>query len=343
MRRPRWIVLGLAAAAPLLLAWGAPGHRLITRAAIDAAELPAWIRDEAPRIAEQSNEADRYRGFRLDALREENNPEHYIDLELLPRYGLTLRTLPRSRYAFIQRMAVAAHRSGDPGRRAIGQDVGARPSFDPEGVGTLPYAIMEHHAKLVSSMNSARILERLGDPQREHQLRQARENVISHMGHLAHFVGDAAQPLHTTIHHHGWKGENPNGYTTDPDIHGRVDGGVLREHRLGAETIAAAMPEGPGEIGADEVWEAVLALIERSHGQVDRLYELERTGDLGAEPGRAFIADRLADAASTLAALYRSAWAASEPTEDQISGWIRYNSLGAEDRWNAPARAAPSN
>ena len=47
--------------------------------------------------------------------------------------------------------------------------------------------------------------------------------------------GDIAQPLHTTKHHHGWKGENPNGYTTEYSIHAYIDGGVLKLHRINAD------------------------------------------------------------------------------------------------------------
>ena len=39
------------------------------------------------------------------------------------------------------------------------------------------------------------------------------------MGVMGHYVGDCAQPLHTTKHHNGWVGENPHGYTTWPGLH----------------------------------------------------------------------------------------------------------------------------
>ena len=58
------------------------------------------------------------------------------------------------------------------------------------------------------------------------------------MGILAHFVGDAAQPLHTTKHHHGWKGDNPNGYTTENSIHAYIDGGVIKTQRIDAEGVS---------------------------------------------------------------------------------------------------------
>ena len=43
------------------------------------------------------------------------------------------------------------------------------------------------------------------------------------MGWLGHYVADAAMPLHDSIHHDGWAGDNPKGYTRDPNIHGRFE------------------------------------------------------------------------------------------------------------------------
>jgi hypothetical protein len=40
---------------------------------------------------------------------------------------------------------------------------------------------------------------------------------------MGHYIGDGSQPLHDTIHHDGWQGPNPNGYTRDPKVHGRFE------------------------------------------------------------------------------------------------------------------------
>jgi len=48
------------------------------------------------------------------------------------------------------------------------------------------------------------------------------------MGVMGHFVGDGAQPLHTTIPHNGWVGANPKGYTTARTFHAWIDGGFIR-------------------------------------------------------------------------------------------------------------------
>ena len=48
-------------------------------------------------------------------------------------------------------------------------------------------------------------------------------DIAFYMGWLGHYVADAAMPLHDSIHHDGWSGENPKGYTRDPEIHDRFE------------------------------------------------------------------------------------------------------------------------
>src|SRR5205085_5893966 len=48
-------------------------------------------------------------------------------------------------------------------------------------------------------------------------------DVAFYMGWLGHYVADAAMPLHDSVHHDGWSGDNPKGYTRDPAIHDRFE------------------------------------------------------------------------------------------------------------------------
>ena len=36
-------------------------------------------------------------------------------------------------------------------------------------------------------------------------------DIAFYMGWVGHYVADAAQPLHNSIHHDGWSGANPKG------------------------------------------------------------------------------------------------------------------------------------
>jgi hypothetical protein len=323
--------LGALAGAVLALAllggWGGDGHRAITQVAIDLLPegTPAWLRDESviEQIAYQSQEPDRWRGTDRDALRHENNPDHYFDVELIEPLGLKMETLPEGRYDFVMLLGQAL--PAEISEEAPGED-----DLTPERVGMAPWAVAEHHAKLVSSFSTLRMLEALDDPARAQQMEAARANVIRTMGQLSHFVADLAQPLHTTVHHHGWEGENPLGYTTDRGIHSMIDSGVVEMHGLDHGALLALKPS-MRRIGVreEDAWKAMIAHIERSHTLVEPLYVLEKTGHLEGEAGRGFIAERMNDGASTLAGLYYAAWLAARPTPESIESFERYNPVPA--------------
>ena len=44
--------------------------------------------------------------------------------------------------------------------------------------------------------------------------------IAYYMGWTGHYTADGAQPLHDTVHHDGWQGANPKGFTTNPRVHG---------------------------------------------------------------------------------------------------------------------------
>jgi hypothetical protein len=146
------------------------------------------------------------------------------------------------------------------------------------------------------------------------------------MGILSHFVGDAAQPLHTTRHHHGWVGDNPAGYTTDKSIHAYIDGVIVEKQGLTVETLRPAMHY-DARVNADDPWPQTLEYIERSFGQVEPLYRLQKSGDLDKEPGKKWLTDRFADAGTMLAAMYTAAWESSKPDEREVLAWVKYNNF----------------
>jgi S1/P1 Nuclease len=192
--------------------------------------------------------------------------------------------------------------------------------------GFAPYAAMEQYYKLVASFRMVRILERLSgdDTMRLAELGQARANAVHTMGVLSHWIGDMAQPLHTTIHHHGWIGENPEGFSTESSIHSYIDSGVIKKHSLEytqlRTMVAVSLPCEP----SDDVWMAVKEHLARSHGELEELYRMERDGALGKPEGKRFIVNRLADGGQTLAGLYLAAWEASALDDDDVANYLRY-------------------
>lgn len=317
----------LLSCASLAHAWGGIGHIAITELALDAAsaEMPEWINNALfhERVAFMCNEPDRRRGVGLTCLDHENNPEHYIDIEQLERdFDISYDELPALRYSFVLAMAEAMHR--EPERFEQDAPDAAGISWMP---GFLPYAMHEDYVKLVAAMRSCRLLEQFAqdDPLRANELEQAKAEVAYHMGILSHWVADAAQPLHTTLHHHGWVGDNPNGYTTEYGVHEYIDGGVIREHELSAKNLVGAIEINPIDV-ADTAnpWAEILSHISRSFDLVEPLYVLERDDKLTTDFGKAFIVERLSDGAGTLAGLYIAAWEHSAIDDGIVASYLRY-------------------
>ncbi len=323
------------------LAWDCPGHRMITLLALDALPegAPSFLRDEETRkmAASQACEPDRWRGVASLYLKHENDPDHYIDAELLEQFGLSLRTLPHLRNEYLRAMALAKHQH--PERIEKYNDT-KDPARTQEWPGFAPYAVAEHYAKLQASFRVLAILERLSDPVRAAQAAQARANVVYEIGVLSHFVGDLSQPLHCTKHFNGWAGENPKGYTTWKGFHAKIDGGVIAAQGINYEGLKAAPAQAPG-VNAKNPWEDVLGYIERSLALVEPLYDLEKRGALDGPEGKAFIEERLRAGGAMLGAMLRGAMETSAPSEKDIADFVRFDKYDGA-RAYTPAAPAPT-
>jgi hypothetical protein len=315
----------LIATAPAL-AWDATGHRIITVCAMDRfTSAPGWLTARTDQVVDQSVVPDRWRGVRIAQLTHINNPDHYLDVEELADFGLTMETMSPLRHEFVEQMFAARTKPDFKGRPV-------NEARDPDKTmsypGFLPHATLENYGRLVSAFKVIRILEKLADPKREAQLEATRGSAIATMGVLSHFVGDAAQPLHTTIHHHGWVGDNPSAFTTDRGFHSYIDGTIIRHHALGVSEVRDAMKDTRREAGDPRnPWPDVLVHIKRSFDEVVPLYELQKSGDLERAPGKTFIAERLADGAAMLGAIYEAAWKASEPAESDVKDFLKFDNF----------------
>ena len=326
------IVFALAAAPAV--AWDSYGHRLIARLALEGmskrlgADAPAWLNDKdmTGAIADNATTPDRWRSTRIAQLTHLNNPDHYIDAEELEEFGMSLKSMPRLRHEFVRQLEVAREK---PGFKGPPINEAQDPAHVREYPGTLPYATVETYAKVVSSMKTYRIIEKLNDPGRRDQLEGAKAAIIYNMGVLAHYVGDAAQPLHATIHHHGWAGPNPKGYTTDKKFHAWIDGGVIKLHNITLADVRALCPF-KDTCNANDPWEDVIAHIQRSVDQVVPLYDLEKSGELKKAPGKEFTISRLSDGADMLSAMYAGAWTLATPDDKDVQEFVRYDNWQPE-------------
>jgi hypothetical protein len=328
---PRFILIAGCLAAPsAALAWNYPGHRIVNQVALASlpGDFPAWARtpENAERIAFLGGEPDRWRDTHAELLQHYNGLDHYIDLERIADAGLDVATLTEFRYDFVAQFAAgrAAHLdrfpSPDPEKdRASGHPANADHSR--EWPGFLPWAIAEYYAKVQIAFSYLKAFEQAGTPD---EIANARADIIYMMGVMGHYVGDGAQPLHTTIHHHGWVGPNPEGYSTQFGFHSWIDGGFIAKAGITETEVfqkvvsARTIDVAPRPDGRDPVFVAVVDYLVETGKRVEPLYRLEKERKLeGPGPesaeGRAFIDAQLLRGGEMLGSLWLTAWRQAPP------------------------------
>ena len=154
-------------------------------------------------IAYLGPEPDRWRSPSEFALKNAQEPDHFIDLERVS----WLDPLPPGRYEFYRKLYE---------KRAATTD--HPDDYLPERVGLQPYITMEVYGRLKAAFREYR--QRVASHQPTQAVQQA---IIFYAGWLGHYVADGSQPLHTTIQYNGWVGPNPNGYTTQHSIHAQFE------------------------------------------------------------------------------------------------------------------------
>jgi hypothetical protein len=233
---------GLAvSAASQAWAWGHTGHVGISQIAILdlPAELPAFLRtaQSAAQIAELGAEADESKTTgavtavtntgriqtTLTVHDAERDPGHYIDLTdtgYVLGGAVSLFALPATREAF------------DTAQRGATSPAGQ----DQYSAGYLPYTIIDGFQQVRKDFGMWRVLTvglntATNDADRAYfrlQLQLRQQLIIRDIGYWSHFVADASQPMHVSVHFNGWGNyPNPNNYTTAP-IHAPFEGSFVR-------------------------------------------------------------------------------------------------------------------
>jgi hypothetical protein len=302
------LIAALLALPAHALAWGATGHRIVGVLGVEALppEIPAFVRASAADIGELAREPDRSKGAgRIHD--SDRDAAHFIDVDDagLVMGGPPLEDLPPTRAEY------------EAALRLIGSD-----SWQ---AGYLYYSLIDAWQQLTKDFAYWRALtaaERLAtDPARKAwyaEDRTRREALLLHdLGALAHYVGDASQPLHLSVHFNGWgQYPNPNGYTTSR-IHSAVEGAFVHDHVRVSE-VRELMPD---TFDCDcSVHSRTTGYLEQSWASVDRLYALEKAGafENGDERGRVFSEMLLAGAAAELRDLIVEAW---EAGAEGTVGW----------------------
>ena len=176
----------------------------------------------------------------------------------------------------------------------------------PERVGLQPYIATEIFERLVVAFREYR------HAIAEHRNPDfAEANAIFYAGWLGHYVGDASNPLHTTVHHNGWVGPNPKGYTTGNTIHWKMEG-IFVADNLKQLQFANLVPPQPQQLA--DPFEDYLKYLRESHQYVETVYQLEKAGGFdgaGTAASREFIRQRLAAGATMLRDMWYTAWVQS--------------------------------
>ena len=319
-------------------AWDYEGHRIVNRLALASLpkQFPTFVHTPAhsERIAFLSGEPDRWRNSTASTFRHVNSPDHYFDVDDLPLYGLTPKTVSPFRYDFVAQL-----------RQARERDPRKFPTIDPNKdsdhtralVGFLPWALNEQFAKLQSAFSYLKTYEQYGGTAEE--IANAQQNVIYLMGVMGHYAGDAAQPLHTTKHHNGWVGANPKRYTTNRTFHSWIDGGFIRKASIRLEELRPRVrpaksiwPNGQSGSAFNESMQFVLGQFQ----EVERAYELDRDGKLSpgrgdVSEGRAFIGGQLLKGGQFLGDLWLSAWQ-SAPLDNYLTNELKRRAAAANAR-----------
>jgi hypothetical protein len=335
-------------------AWDYEGHHAVNELALASlpTNVPAFLLkpDVQEHIAFLAGEADRWRsetsvknGTGL-ALGHVSGPDHYLDLEDLKLYDLTPATLPPLRYDFVA--AIVKAREAHPERF---------PAIDPakdsdhtrELSGFLPWAITENYQKLQSSFSTLAALETHGGTPAE--IADAKQDIIYVMGFMGHFVGDASQPLHTTMHHHGWVTNavisNPNHYTTSPSFHSWIDGGFFgKTGGIDVKKLAAKIHQAekiPRASEPDGIFHTSVDFVVAANQFVEPLYQMDHDGklsnkgDAGAA-GRAFLEGQIVKSGQLLGNLWYTAWATA-PEDTFLERDLDKRAAAATNAPTAPA------
>jgi len=284
--------------------WGATGHRLLAEEAMRALPgyAPSFLRgpEGIADVGEYAREPDRWKGTG-DVHDAERNPAHFIDLDDsgLTLAGQSLDNLPKTRSDF------------EASLRAKG--------IDPAKSGYLPYATIDAWQQVVKDMAYWRVLTLMESHETNRSRkawyradRRRREALtLRDIGVLAHYIGDASQPLHLSVHYNGWGNfPNPDSYT-NARIHGMLEGAFVRANITATDIRAHMTAYVPctGAVGA-----CVGTRIKRHFAQVIPLYQLEKAGGFkdGDPRGKAFTAERLGEGASEVRDAVLDAWRASK-------------------------------
>ena len=296
----------LAAPSSAALAWGSVGHRMVGVVAAQSlpSDVPAFLRtpQAVAAIGEYAREPDRWKGSgKLHDT--DRDAAHFLDIDDEGRmYGgpkFSVETLPPTRADYEKALGLVGH--------------------DSWNAGYLPYSIIDGYQQLVKDFTYWRILKAVSKTEKNRtrkayyvaDLKRREDLLVRDLGVWAHYVGDASQPLHLSVHYNGWGDyPNPNGYTQSRATHGNFEGPLVKAVATDAD-VKKLVPA-YRDCGCS-IETRTVAYLTKTVSFVEPLYKLEKEGGMVATDPRAkaLVDERLAAAATELRDMVVDAWKAS--------------------------------
>jgi len=301
----------------LALSYGDDGHKLINQAAVAKipADMPEFLKAGSAQIVYEGPEPDRWRSDLEKPLEQAQAPDHFIDLE----YVDWMKQFPSDRYRFIQ--AIYEYRTAHPEAKIP----------QPEKVGFQPYITIEIFDRLKVAFREYRHAKASHLP-----TAQAEANALFYAGWLGHYVGDGANPMHTSIQYNGWVGDNPKGYTTSHDIHYNFESGFVRANL--SELQIDGLVNAPKHL--DHPFEDYIAYLRESQSHVEKIYALDKECAFegrGSADAVLFEKQRLAAGAQILVNMWYTAWVDSAQEPEPY-----HSTREPKEKTCPPAAAAPA-
>lgn len=295
----------LACVAPAF-AWGGKGHTIISEAGAKALaaqhDLPAFLTSQTAifEIGYLGPEEDRLKGSG-SSWDGDNDPGHFVDVQDDGTVAGVVRldALPKSQAAYDDALR-AAH-------------------TDPYKQGYLPYAILDGWQQLRSDFAYWRV-----DKGRVRTLDE--QLILRDIGVWSHFVGDASQPLHVSVHFNGWGDyANPNGYTQSRRTHSFFESEFVDKYASedDVQKLAGAQPALSASttlLPQEAVLREIARYLNATASTVPHLYAIEKAGGFanGSPEAIHFVNERLAAGAQELRDLTLWAW------EDSLNASVGY-------------------
>lgn len=291
-------------------AWSERGHDLIARAATriavarsgDNPSVQAIFAAKEHMLGHLANVPDivwRSMGREIEAL---NDPTHFIDLDYL-MIEPTVDDFPKTPAAATARLRELC------GKKPLGYTCPNQKNLQVSTAGTAPWRLRQLFALAVKDLKAGQV-----------------DNMLVHAGVLAHFVGDLANPHHTTRDYDGYE-QGQGG------IHSYFESDIVSSYEfdLDQEVLTTALRQRPFDQlhAADDPLAIAIALAVNSYKQLHRLNDIDRRNavskasrqerglNLPAERKdprtvnrhfRQMVVERLALAADTLAQLWLGIW-----------------------------------